>query len=72
MHLKCLVTHFEKVVIVHNAMNYNFGDIRVWSWIILLVSIFFYILIAGIPWMVAQTPIERVKWELSDAIYKSR
>ena len=48
------------MVIVHNAMTHNFGDIKVWSWIILLVSIFFYILIPGIPWMVAQAPIERV------------
>ena len=47
--------------IVYYAMTYCFGDISVWSRIILLnfcwVSIFFNILIYNISWMVAQTPI---------------
>ena len=46
---------------VYYAMIYCFGDIRVWSWRILLnfcrVSIFFNILIANISWTVAEIPI---------------
>ena len=47
--------------IVYCAMTYCFGEISVWSRIILLnfcwVSIFFDIFIANISWTVAQTPI---------------
>ena len=47
--------------IVYYAITYCFGNIRVWSWRILLnlcwISIFFDILIANILWSVAQTPL---------------
>ena len=50
--------------IVYYAMAYCFGDIRVWSRIILLdfclVSIFFDILIVNIFWTVAQTRIDHI------------
>ena len=50
--------------IVYCALTYYFGDIRVWSWRILLtfcwLSIFFYVLIANISWTVAQTPINHI------------
>ena len=49
--------------IAYYAMIYCFGDIRVWSQRTLLnfcwVSILFYILIANIPWRVAQTPVNQ-------------
>ena len=50
--------------IVYYAMTYRFGDIRVWSRIILLnfcwVSIFFNILIANTSWKVTQIPINNI------------
>ena len=54
----------ETLRIFYYAMTYCFGDIRVWSWIILLnfcwVSIFFDVLIANISWRVVQTPINHI------------
>ena len=47
--------------IVYYAITYCFGNIRVWSWKILLnfcwISIFFDTLIANILWSVAETPL---------------
>ena len=55
---------FSENGIAYFSMTYSFGDIRVWSWRLLLnlywVSIFFYILIANISWTVAQTTINHI------------
>ena len=64
MHLRRLVTHFQKKVFIYYSVTYCFGDIGVSSWRILLnsccVSIFFDILIANISWTVVQTPINHI------------
>ena len=63
IHLKGLVRRFQKMI-VYYVMTHCFGDIRVWSQIILLkfcwVSIFFCISIANIAWTVAHTPIKHI------------
>ena len=63
IHLKGLVRRFQKMI-VYYAMTHCFGDIRVWSQIILLkfcwVSIFFCISIVNIAWTVAHTPKEHI------------
>ena len=50
--------------VVYFDMTYYFGNIRVWSWRALLnfcwATIFFYVFIADIPWMVVQTPINHI------------
>ena len=47
--------------IVYYAMDYCFGNTRVWSWRILLsfcwISIFFDILVANVLWLVTQTTL---------------
>ena len=63
IHLKGLVRRFQKMI-VYYAMTHGFGDIRVWSQIILLkfcwVSIFFCISIVNIAWTVVHTPKEHI------------
>ena len=64
-------SHFalSEYSIVSYAMIYCFGDIKVWSQIILLnfcwVGIFFHILIANISWTVAETPINHIIFWMS-------
>ena len=50
--------------VVYFDMTYYFGNIRVWSWRVLLIfcwaTIFFYIFIVNISWMMAETPINHI------------
>ena len=66
MHLKGLVMHFHKIILLILLLCYDlcFRDIRVWSRKILLsfcwVSTFFDTLIGDISWVVAQTLINQI------------
>ena len=69
IHLKDLIMHFQKMVLFIMLWLTVSKIIRFWSQRILLnfcrVSIFFYILITNISWLVAQNPISHVIFWMS-------